>query len=98
MVSLPEEVGHKEARDAYNNIIISDSTIQSIIPPQLKKMYARYKVMCGRGCCISARIIHSSFISWRDSYLRKLKNISKNAQNRRSGEKANHKFETYKTL
>ena len=78
MVSLPEEVGHKEARDAYNNIIISDSTIQSIIPPQLKKMYARYKVMCGCECLISTKIIHSSLLSCCYCYLRKLNNLSKN--------------------
>ena len=47
MVSHPEEGGIKEARDLENNIIISDSTLHSIIPPQLKKISAQYKVMCG---------------------------------------------------
>ena len=41
VVSPPEEGGHKEARDADNNITISDSTLQSILPTQLKKMPAR---------------------------------------------------------
>ena len=50
MVSNPGEGGHKEARDAENNIIISDSTLRSIIPPQLKRMFARYKVICGCEC------------------------------------------------
>ena len=47
MLSLPEEGGLKEARDARNNIIISDSTLRSILSPQLNKISARYKVMCG---------------------------------------------------
>ena len=66
------------------------------MPPQLKKIYACYKVMCSCECCISANIIHSSLLSWRDRYLRKLNNLSQNSQNRRSGEKANRLFVTYK--
>ena len=58
-MSTPEEDGLKEARYAENNIMISDSTPRSILPPQLKKMSARYKVMCGCECSISTKIIHS---------------------------------------
>ena len=35
-------------------------------------------------------------LSWRDRYLEKLKDKIKNAQRRRSGEKAHHIYETYK--
>ena len=35
-------------------------------------------------------------LSWRDRYLKKLKDQSQNAQNRRSGEKSHHIYETYK--
>ena len=52
--------------------------------------------MCGCECYISAKSIHSSLISWSDTYLKKLKDQSQNAQNRRSGEKKNHIHETYK--
>ena len=52
--------------------------------------------MCGCEFCISAKIIHSSLLSWRDRYLRKLKISSQNSQNRRSGEKSNCLFGTYK--
>ena len=38
MVSPPEEVVLKEARDEGNNIIISDSTLLNILPPQIKNM------------------------------------------------------------
>ena len=69
MVSPPEEGGIKEARDAENNIIISDSTLCNIMSPQLKKMSERYKVMYGCDCCISAKITHSYLISWLDCYL-----------------------------
>ena len=96
MVIPPEEGGLKQAIDADNNIIISDSTLRSILPPQLKKMYAQYKFMCGCECYISAKSIHSSLISRWDHYLRNLKYLSQNAQNRGSREKSNRLFDTYK--
>ena len=36
LVSDPEDGGPKEARDIENNIIISDSTLCSLLPPQQK--------------------------------------------------------------
>ena len=62
------------------------------------KMSARYKVMCGCKCCISDKSMHSSLISWRDRYLKKLKDKSQNYQSRRSVEKAHHIYETYKNI
>ena len=40
----------KDARHEDDNIIISDSTLRSLLPPKLKQMSARYKVMCGCEC------------------------------------------------
>ena len=56
-----------------DNIIISDSKLRSLLPPQLKKNSARYKVMCGCEFCIYAQNIYSSLLSWRDRYLKKWK-------------------------
>ena len=70
--------------------------LRALLPPQFKKMSARYKIMCGCECCISAKRIHSSLLSWRDRYLKRLKYQSQNAQSRRSGEKAYHIYTTYK--
>ena len=95
LISDPVDCGLKEARYAYNIIIISDSTLSSSFSPQQKKS-ARYKSMCGCECCISSKSIHSSLLPWSYCYLKKLKDISQNAQNRRSGEKSNRIYETYK--
>ena len=59
-------------------------------------MISLYKVIPGRGCCISSKNMHSSLLSWRDRFLEKLKDKRCSAQDRRSGEMANHLFETYK--
>ena len=95
-VSTSEEVGLNEARDADNNIIISDSTLPNILPPQLKKMSVRYKVMGGWECFISTESMHYSLLRGRDSHLKKLKYQIHNAQNKRSGELENYVFEIYK--
>ena len=84
-VSDPNDVGLKDASYEDDNIIISDSTLRSLLPPQLKQTSALYEVMCGCECCISTKSIHSSLLSWHDPYLKKLKYQSQNAQNRRSG-------------
>ena len=70
LVSYPYYGGLKEAIDANNNIIISYSTLCSLFPPQLKTVSAGYKVICGCGCCISAKSINFSLLSWRDRYFK----------------------------
>ena len=59
LVSYPNDGGLKGSRDEDDNTIISESTFRSLLPPQLKQMSARYKVMFGCECCISAKSIHS---------------------------------------
>ena len=59
LVRYAKNGGLKGERDEDDNIIIIDSTLRSLLPPQLEKMSSRYKVMCGCKCCISAKSIHS---------------------------------------
>ena len=68
LVSDPTDGGMKDTRDEDGKIIISDYKLRSLLPPQLKQMSAGYKVMCGCECCISAKSIHLSLLSWRDKY------------------------------
>ena len=68
LVSDTYNGGIKEARDEGDNIIISDYTLRSLFSPQFKTMSPRYKVICSCECCISAKSINSSLLSWRDSY------------------------------
>ena len=76
MVSTPKEGGLKETRDEDNNIIIIDSTLLSMIPHQLKEMSKPYKLIFGYDCCIYSKIIHSYLLSWRDWYLKNIKDLS----------------------
>ena len=47
LVSDPNDGGIKDDRDEYDNIIISDSTLRSLLPHQLKQISSLYRVMCG---------------------------------------------------
>ena len=47
LVSYTNDGGLKDSRDEYGKINISDSTLRSLLPPQLKEMSASYKIMCG---------------------------------------------------
>ena len=96
MLIPPEEGLIQEVIYSDNNIIISDSTLRKILPPQLNKMTAQYKLMCDCKCCISSKSMYSSLLTWRDRRLKHLRDISRTAQNRRSSEMSSHIFETYK--
>ena len=96
MMSPPEEGGIKEARDADTNITISDSTLRKILPPQLKTVIYRYKVMCCCECCIYVKSMHSYPLTWRNFHLKHLKDRSHNAQRIRPGEISSRIFVTYK--
>ena len=60
----------KDARYKYDNIIVSDSTLRSLFPPQLKHISACCNIMCGCECFVSDKLIHSSLLSRRDRYLK----------------------------
>ena len=96
MEITPVKGGLKQKRDKHNNITTTYSALHTILPPQLNKIPARHKVMCGSQCCISTKSKNSSLLTWHDCYLEKLKDQSHKAQNRRPGETTSCIFETYK--
>ena len=62
LVSDPNDGGLKDSKDEDGNIIISDSTLRSLLPPRLKQMSACYKIMCGCKCCIMLKVyIHHCY-------------------------------------
>ena len=98
MVISYTNVGLKDSIDKENNIIISDSILRNILPPQLKNMTSRYKIMFGCKYCMSDKSMHLLFLSWCERFLKKLKDQRYNAQNRRSSEISNIVYVTYKII
>ena len=89
LVSDTDNGGLKEARYAENNIIISDSTLRSLLPLQLKKCLQDTR------SCVVVRLVYLPKVYITHFYhgviyiKEKLKDQSKNDQDRRSGEKVN---------
>ena len=57
LIELPVEKGGKggglaEARDSNGKIIISDTSLRYLLPPQLKRMTEKHKQMCGCEVCL----------------------------------------------
>ena len=52
--------------------------------------------MYGCECLIYSYSMHMYLLTWRYRHIKKLKDRSQNAQNRKSGELSSHLFETYK--
>ena len=77
LLSDQNDGDRKDARDEDGKIIINDSILRLLLPPQFKKKSKRYKVMCGCECYISAKSIHSSLLYWRDRYLKNSRTESK---------------------
>ena len=95
MVSSLEDSWLEEARNAENNIIINYSILRNILPPQLKKMTAQYKIMRIFECWLYTKSVHSSLLTWRNNCMKHIKYRSRNAQNRRYGEISSPILETY---
>jgi hypothetical protein len=58
LIELPESGGLAEARDAEGKVIISDSMLRCLLPPQLRKMTERHKQMCGCEVCLTLIGMH----------------------------------------
>ena len=61
LVSDTNGGGLKDARDKDGNIIISDSTLCSLLPPQLKKISTHYKIMCVCECLLLLKLYIRNF-------------------------------------
>jgi hypothetical protein len=70
------EDGLKEARDSQGEILISDTTLRKIIKeklPQLRRLTAKHKQMCGCETCLTISSNHKSLMAFRQRRLRELK-------------------------
>jgi hypothetical protein len=71
------------SRDASGAVIISDTALRSLLPPQLKKMSTKYKAMCGCELCIIMAQFQASLNAYRLSLLRRLENEAEECESPR---------------
>ena len=70
------EDGLKEARDSEGRALISDTALRKIIKeqlPQLRRLTAKHKQMCGCETCLTMSSNHKSLVGFRRRRLRELK-------------------------
>ena len=73
-------------------------SLRNILPPQVKNMTYKYKFRCGCECCIAAKSLNSSLLTWRDRHMKHFREKSHNTKNRKSGELSSCLYETYKNV
>ena len=81
-------LGLKEALDQKGNCLISDTSLNSLMPPNVKKMSNKYKMMCGCEICILIKGMQNDLNAYRLLLLRKFEN--------KNGKKAKIKAKAYK--
>lgn len=66
-------IGLAEARNLNGNIIISDTSLQYLLPPKICKMTPWHKLMCaGCECCLTIARIQQSLNTWRGRLLKSI--------------------------
>ena len=75
LIKPAQDGGLTEARDDNGKVIISDSKICKLIPPNVKPMSKQRRILCGYKICVSADILQHSINAWRTKHLKRLKDI-----------------------
>ena len=70
LITSPDDGGLVGARHAItNDVIISDTMIRSLAPPQLRPMTDNHKTMCGCAICKTSKYMQESLNAWRRKQL-----------------------------
>ena len=71
LISSPDDGGLLGSRHAeINDMIISDTILCSLVPPQLRPMTDNHKMMCGCAICNTSKYIQESSNAWRQKQLK----------------------------
>ena len=66
IIASPDDGGLVGTRHAYtNDLIISDTMLCSLAPPQLRPMKDNQKMMCGCAICNTSKYMQESLNEWR---------------------------------
>ena len=68
--------GHAET----NDVIISDTMLRSLAPPQLRPMTDNHNMMCGCAICNTSKYMQESLNVWRRKQLKIMKDKADNSR------------------
>ena len=69
-----------------NDVIISDTMIFSLAPPQLLPMIDHQKMICGCAICNTSKYFQESLNAWRRKQLKIMKDKANNSRGRKKDE------------
>ena len=74
LIFSPDDGGLVGARHAItNHVIISDTMLRSLAPPQQRPMTDNHKMMCGCAICNTSKYMQESLNAWRRKKLKSQK-------------------------
>ena len=83
LISSPADGGLLGAIHAIkNDVIISDTMLCSLTPPQVRAMIDNHKMMCGCAICNTSKYMQESLNAWRRKQLKIMKNKAENSRGR----------------
>ena len=83
LIASPDDGGLLGDRHAEtNDVIISDTMLHSLAPPQLRPMTDNHKIMCGCAICNTSKYMQKYLNAWRRKQLKIMKVKAENALGR----------------
>ena len=83
LIVSPDDGGLFGARHAItNDVIISDTMLRSLAPPQLRPITDNQKMMCGCAICNTSKYMQESLNAWRRKQLKFVKEKAENSRGR----------------
>ena len=80
LIASPDDGGLVGSRHAItNDVIISDTMICYLAPPQLRPMTDNQKMMCGCAICNTSKYMQESLNVWRRKQLKTMKEKAENS-------------------
>ena len=100
LIASPDDGGLVGARHAItNDVIISDTMLRSLAPPQLRPMTDNHKIMCGCAICNTSKYMQESLNAWRrkqlENHKRKKQRIHVEEEKMNELNLANHMLTMY---
>eukprot|EP00978_Attheya_sp_CCMP212_P009286 scaffold21956_cov70-Attheya_sp.AAC.2 len=71
LIAPPDQGGLLGARHhESNDVIISDTMLRLLVPPELRPMTDHHKIMCGCTICNTAKYLQTSLNAWRRKHMK----------------------------
>ena len=84
LIASPDDGGSLGDKHANkNDVIISNTMLCSLSPPQLRSMTYHQKMMCGCAICNSSNYFQESLNSWRQKQIKIMKDKADNSRGRK---------------